>query len=206
MKRRQVLTTMVGVLVLSIGLAMAHYGNGAQGAPPNPFAEILAKLDQILAALTSASNNHTLRWDTSNPSSTRFTTVFPGAVLDKNTGLVWEQAPDITGGPNADGKREWFEAIKYCLNKEVGGTMGWRLPSVVELTSLKDLTLPAPFVPASVFTNVQTTFYWSATSFADFPITHAWNVLFNNGIVAHYGKILPFNVWCVRGGMDSALY
>ena len=67
---------------------------------------------------------------TNNPSASRFTTAFHGAVLDKNTRLMWEQAPDPTprvlqgfGEPNG--------ATNYCINKKVpavGGTRGWRLP------------------------------------------------------------------------------
>src|SRR6478672_5096841 len=64
--------------------------------------------------------NHTLRWDTNNQSSSRFTTAFHGAVLDRNTGLVWEQAPDAVH------LFDWREAISYCVNKNVGGTVGWR--------------------------------------------------------------------------------
>ena len=144
-----------GLLVTSIVVADDDNGKGK-----NPFTQILAKLDQILSKLNGSDNgNHTLRWDTNHPSATRFTTAFTGAVLDKNTGLVWEQAPDATG-------RSWRDAVGYCISKNINGTRGWRLPSVPELTSLIDPSLPPPFVPASVFTGVQSANYWSATTLA----------------------------------------
>ena len=206
MKRRRVLTVTVGAMVPG-GVLMAGYGigvtpAGAQAAPPNPLTVIIDKLDQILAALTGAAgqNNHTLRWDTHNPSASRFTTAFPGAVLDKNTGLVWEQAPGT-------GAYSWFGATSYCVNKAVpasGGTRGWRLPSVAELASLIDPSLPAPFVPASVFTGVQSANYWSATLSANDP-TFAWNVNFSNGNVHNDGHGSD-HAWCVRGGMNADTY
>ena len=58
----------------------------------------------------------------------------------------------------------WFVTTSSCVNKNVGGTRGWRLPSVTELVSLIDPTLPAPFVPVSVFTGVRPFFYWSAST------------------------------------------
>lgn len=92
----------VGAVVLVGGLIITGWGLGVTSAaspasnPGNPFQAILDKLDQILAATTGAAGqgNPTLRWDTNHPSATRFTTAFTGAVLDKNTGLVWEQAPN----------------------------------------------------------------------------------------------------------------
>ena len=171
----------LGAAVLIGGLVVANYGGGVTPAgavppasnPGNPFQAILEKLDEILAAIGGLGGgggndgNHTLRWDTNNPSASRFVTAFPGAVLDKNTGLVWEQAPDAT-------PRTWASATIFCVAKTVGGTVGWRLPSVVELKSVQDPSLPAPFVPASVFTNVLAATYWSATPFADFaPLTFA---------------------------------
>ena len=76
-------------------------------APPNPLTVIIDKLDQVLAAITGAAgqSNHTLRWDTNNASATRFTTAFTGAVLDNNTGLVWEQAPAATPKPPGSQRR-----------------------------------------------------------------------------------------------------
>ena len=66
----------------------------------NPFRQIIDLLNQILTKLNSSGgeSNHTLRWDTNNLSASRFTTAFTGAVLDHNTGLVWEQAPNTNGG------------------------------------------------------------------------------------------------------------
>lgn len=203
MKKQRVLAGSIGALVLG-GVLVASYGSGVApaGAQSTPTSSIIiSKLNQILEALTSAAagqNNHTLRWDTNNPSDSRFTTAFTGAVLDKNTGLVWEQAPDAT-------TRSWFVATDYCVNRIVGGTAGWRLPSVVELKSLQDPSLPAPFVPASVFTGVQSAFYWSATTNAELP-TFAWNVNFLFGGVGGTGKASDFRAWCVRGGMHAEAY
>lgn len=146
----------------------------------------------------SGDGHHTLRWDTNHASATRFTTAFPGAVLDKNTGLVWEQAPEVT-------PLFWFIATFYCVNKTVGATVGWRLPSVVELKSVQDPSLAAPLVPASIFTGVQSALYWSATTSADFP-TFAWGVNFGNGVVDTNLKAVAFPAWCVRGPMQESVY
>jgi hypothetical protein len=178
---------------------------------------IIDKLNQILALLTGAAGqgNHTLRWDTNNPSGTRFTPAFPGAVLDKNTGLVWEQAPD--GTPRVWGDGTAASATRYCVNKDVGGTVGWRLPSVVELKSVQDGSTGAvaPFVPASAFTistsnatpGVQSALYWSASTNAVDP-TDAWFVGFSNGNVSNGSKPSNdgFHAWCVRGGMHADTY
>ena len=113
----------IGAVLVGGGLVMASYGSGVTPAaaalpannPGNPFQAILDKLEQVLGAITggAGAGNHTLRWDTNNPSASRFTTAFTGAVLDKNTGLVWEQAPDAT-------TRLWATARSYCVSKTVG--------------------------------------------------------------------------------------
>ena len=203
----------IGAAVLSGSLVVAGYGIGVTPAGAtdfvNPFPIIIAKLNQILEKLSTSGGgggNHTLRWDTNNASATRFTTAFTGAVLDNNTGLVWEQAPDITGGPNSNGLRNWFGATSYCVNKTVGGTVGWRLPSVVEFKSVQDPTLSAPFVPGTVFTGVQSAHYWSATTLAVNPAI-AWNVDFNIGVVNGSNEAdFIHHAWCVRGGMNADAY
>ena len=210
MKMRRFVAGTVGVMVLSVSLLLLSANPGAQAAPPiTPVTPgdqaILNKLDQVLAAITGAAGqgNHTLRWDTNNASATRFTTAFTGAVLDKNTGLVWEQAPDAT-------PRNWATALEYCLNRDVGGTRGWRLPSVVELVSLIDPSLPAPFVPGTVFTGVQSdgVLYWSATFDAgNASPGFAWVLtLASPSGAAPSFKATPLHSWCVRGGMNADAY
>jgi len=187
----------IGAAVLLGGLVLASYGSGvtpAGAATNDPLSN-------------GGAGNHTLRWDTSNPSDSRFTMAFRDAVLDKNTGLVWEQTPDGTS-------RTWDAATIHCLNRVVGGAVGWRLPSVVELKSVQDPTLQAPFVPASAFTlsktfttpGVQLAAYWSATLSTQYP-THAWGVGFNNGAVDRADRALNIaRAWCVRGGMHADQY
>jgi hypothetical protein len=192
-----------GLLVTSVVRADDGHDKGK-----TPFAQIVNTLNQILTKLNSGGGeegNYTQRWDTNNPSDTRFTTAFPGAVLDKNTGLVWEQAPDTN-------TYTWNGARIMCLNKNVGGTRGWRLPSIVELTSLIDPALPAPFVPTTVFTGVLqlvsgNPLYWSASADAAFVDTNAWLVVFSAGDMSIADKNATiFGAWCVRGGMNAGVY
>lgn len=67
----------------------------------------------------------------------RFVSVFGGtAYCDQDTGIVWESSPGDTTFPPDDAvdstdKVNWDTARRYCLNKNVGGAEGWRLPSVV---------------------------------------------------------------------------
>jgi hypothetical protein len=201
-----------GLLVLGTGNVVTQAGERDDNHNQrNPFQRILDKLDDILDAIKGGGaqdGNHTLRWDTNHPSASRFTTAFPGAVLDKNTGLVWEQAPDAT-------VRVWSSiseplgARNYCVNKNVGGTRGWRLPSVAELASLIDPSLPAPHVPSSVFTGVQSVYYWSATTSLDDLSPRLWGVDFSIGDVSpveKFGNNTGRPAWCVRGPMQESVY
>ncbi|MBI1912231.1 MAG: DUF1566 domain-containing protein [Deltaproteobacteria bacterium] len=126
----------------------------------------------------------------------RFQLVLDGeAVLDRETGLVWERSPDTT-------LRNWYQAIFHCYNMNLGGRKGWRLPTVEELASLIDPTQSNPALPAGhPFQNVQSFWYWSATTLAFAGYTgDAWGVYFNVGSVDNDAKSINGYVWCVRGG------
>jgi Protein of unknown function (DUF1566) len=125
------------------------------------------------------------------------------AVLDRETGLVWEQASDATNRPWTGATSS--SASSYCANKMVGGTAGWRLPSVVELKSVQNPSLPAQFVPLSIFTGVQSAPYWSATAVAWDP-TLAWHVYFHTGLVDEEPVTSTNLAWCVRGPMNADAY
>jgi Protein of unknown function (DUF1566) len=206
----------VGGVALIGGLAFAGYGGGIAPAEAhdnnkhqnhhlNPFKQILLKLDEVLQNLNGArgggeEGNYTTRWDANKPSASRFTVLaeFNGAaVRDNNTGLVWEQMPSM--------QTDWGSARFQCLNKPVGGTRGWRLPSVTELASLVDPSLAPPYVPPTVFTGVLVGSYWASTSIMDGGSISKYTLSFGDGQVGTTSKSTStVNVWCVRGAMNEA--
>ncbi len=137
--------------------------------------------------------SRTLQCDTT--ACPRFELVMGGAaVLDHETGLVWEQKPI--------GLDNWRSAQIQCNTLSTGSRLGWRLPTIQELASLVDPTVPAPgpALPAGhPFNNVQPAGYWSTTTSAE-NTTVAWGLLLYNGIVVVSDKSSSNNIWCVRGG------
>jgi hypothetical protein len=144
-------------------------------------------------------------WDQTLPASTRFIILSnfnSQAVLDRNTGLVWERSPQTATDT-------WSGARFTCANKTVGNQKGWRLPSFSELSSLIDPSVAAPgptLPPGHPFTNVQSAFYWSASTNPDDPTNAAWRVNFDVGLVNNGNKAFTLHVWCVRGGMNADAY
>jgi Protein of unknown function (DUF1566) len=150
-------------------------------------------------------------WDQTLPSATRFIILsnFAGAaVLDRNTGLVWEKSPEAFPHPYQF-PLPWNVARFSCIGRNVGGQMGWRLPSIPELASLMDpaVAVPGPMLPPGhPFLNVHSAWYWSATSNAEVP-ADAWGVVFDRGGVGTVNKTnSTIQVWCVRGGMNAEAY
>jgi len=144
-------------------------------------------------------------WDRTLTSAGRFmvlTNMASQAVLDRETGLVWERAPLTT-------THTWGNARPVCVNRTTGNRKGWRLPSMPELASLIDPSVASPgptLPPGHPFTNVQSVYYWSATSRSDDP-TRAWEVDFSGGSADDAQlKTLLSHVWCVRGGMNAEVY
>ena len=143
-------------------------------------------------------------WDRKLPAATRFvvlTNWTSAAVLDKETGLVWERSPATTN-------HTWRDARVQCTTvRTTGNRKGWRLPSVNELASLIDPNVtPGPTLPPGhPFLNVQLAGYWSAATIAGDP-TDAWNVNFGNGDVLFADKSNNRLVWCVRGGTQADAY
>jgi hypothetical protein len=167
----------------------------------------------VLALMVAAGTAEAINlesWDQQISGAKRFKVLsdFGGAaVLDKETQLVWEQAPSLTGF-------SWHNAQSHCNNLTTGGRLGWRLPTLQELASLVDPSVPAPgptVPPGHPFTNVPgfSPFAWSATSWSgaipSSPADWAYLVSFNGlGTVLTAPKVgIPFPeaaVWCVRGG------
>jgi hypothetical protein len=148
-------------------------------------------------------------WDQKLASNNRFIVLEDWnseAVLDLETGLVWERSP-----ANSTTFTTWSAARLGCINKNVGGRKGWRLPSIPELASLIDPSVasPGPTLPLGhPFLNVQSGAsegYWSASTDAAIPAL-AWAARFFNGTVFTDAKVDGGQFWCVRGGMNADAY
>jgi len=139
-------------------------------------------------------------WNQKLPASSRFSVLSDwgsAAVLDRETGLVWEKSPSP-----APVHPTWFGALSDCSTLTVSDRMGWRLPTLQELASLVDpsVSAPGPTLPSGhPFQNVQPGGYWSATTHAELP---EWVrvVSFYDGTVVNGVKSGSGYAWCVRGG------
>jgi len=135
-----------------------------------------------------------------------------GAVLDRESGLVWAQSTSSYGN--------YQYATTACQNLPIGNRVGWRLPTVQELMSLIDpsapglLKLPAghPFTVAGL--NPASREFWTLTAYAYFPL-NVWVVDLSAAPIPGPPGLPPepaeyvrnvnfntnptqFNVWCVR--------
>lgn len=164
-----------------------------------PYSIILSAIFAVAMFAPPAAAQVGTTWDKLFTGGNRFS-VLGGfgnqAVLDKETGLVWERSPSTTPtDPSA--------AHASCNTENVGGRLGWRLPTIQELASLVDQTQSSPALTSGhPFTNVQAgqfACYWSAT-IGD-PV---WSVsFFSNGQVTQgscSGGLGIAYHWCVRGG------
>jgi hypothetical protein len=124
------------------------------------------------------------------------------AVLDRETGLVWEKSPT---SPPAN----WNITETFCNQKSIGNRKGWRVPTLQELASLVDAaptnTGSPRLPPGHPFSLVQSAPYWSATGRLFQHPESAWYVDLSNGGVFATERSNIFYVWCVRGGQGVEL-
>ena len=123
------------------------------------------------------------------------------AVLDKETGLVWQRTPWNYQG-------HWWMAQNTCIGAFCkGGRCGWRLPTIHELQSLVDyshecglLSCGHPFIDANGC-------WWSSTD-SPFDFNEAVNFCITaiGGGTSYSEKTGEyFGAWCVRGGLGVEL-
>jgi hypothetical protein len=134
-------------------------------------------------------------WSGTLPASRRFTIVLNGqAVLDNETGLVWERTPGLT-------QHEWSSARFVCALSSTGSRRGWRVPTVSEILSLVDTSTSNPSLPAGhPFVMGPSIIFWTAT-----PSTQTADYYFVMQMVSGAISQVPgsnfFRLWCVRGGV-----
>jgi uncharacterized protein DUF1566 len=166
---------------------------------------IVLTLGLIILAADAADALPPDSWDTRFNGTGRFRVLGQfnkEAVLDRETGLVWQQAPN-------GAKRQWDDARDLCMNRSTGGRRGWRLPSFAELASLAlpDAPSTGPALPEGhPFSNVQADVYWSATTDAVSPTNALFVTFVNGGGVSSVAKASFQFTWCVRGPMHESVY
>lgn len=147
---------------------------------------------------TIISKQRSQTWDQTINNPSRFKLVMGGqGVLDKETGLVWEQSPTLENFT-------WEDAQFHCNTLIKGNRMGWRLPALQELESLVDPSVSFPGIAlpnGSPFDIGGWVDFWSSTTYAAVT-TSAWFVAFNgSGVIGPANKsVIVLGAWCVRGG------
>ena len=196
---------LVALMVL-VGMVGGVGMSSVAAQPQSSIPEQLRLIQQSLNSLQSAVNqmppswSKKLRCDTTD--CPRFELVLDGAaVLDKETGLVWQREP-----ANMPYGSTWDVALNYCHTElNLGGRKGWHLPTIEQLSSLVDTSSTGSVIlpDGHPFINVRPVPYWSATTMMFENNPHlAWLVFFSDGGVTVGVKSHPQNrsALCVRGG------
>ena len=95
-----------------------------------------------------------------------------GTVSDTMTGLVWQQGL-------SPGTQNRVDSAAYCDALTTSGG-GWRLPTVLELSSLLDDTRTAPTIDPVYFPGTPLERFWTATGVSAEPAV-GYFVDFNDG-------------------------
>jgi hypothetical protein len=185
---------LAGALGLALLLVAARSIAAGPLDPPGPVASTLRSLSDMVPS-----------WSRTLPASSgcasaRFSCVMGGAaVLDYETGLVWEKTP-LNGSPTT-----WANAAAVCTSLQTGGRFGWRLPTANELLSLKDPSnFPDALPTGHPFTGTGNNPFWSSTTD---PLDNArarWisfvGLASNEQSALKTANTLA-GAWCVRGGV-----
>ncbi len=145
---------------------------------------------------------------------TRFVDNGNGTVTDNLTGLTWLKnagcfAPDVWTAALSDANQL---ANGACGLTDGSAAGQWRLPNLVELESLIDVSSSNPAItPGSPFANVEPILYWTSTGYfgGDEGSPQAWAIRITDGSYINDGvqnlKLLSKNgVWAVRGQGSGA--
>lgn len=179
------------VFALLFAASMSGIVQGGALDPPGAPGSTMKSLDDVPPAW------HQTLSASGGCNSERFDCVLSDlAVLDRETGLVWDREPAAT-------INNWGTSIRACRSLVIGtgskAHRGWRLPTVEEFQSLiafDDLPPGHPFTDVNPPTN---NVYWTATTDAE-TNTNAVLVWLPNPSSGIHAKTEEFRWWCVRGG------
>ncbi len=187
------LLTVIGMLATGV-----RGGSLDPAAPPSPTMKTLGDIAPSWHRSLPSNDG-----DVNGCNSARFTCVFGDqAVLDNETGIVWQRSPSFDVA-------SWNSKMNHCDRAaSTGGRHGWRLPTLREFGSLLDTSpdsLPDghPFLDVLPSGETETYFWTMMTDEAE--TEYADSVIFqpSPGTVVPGGathKTSVLRAWCVRGG------
>jgi hypothetical protein len=118
-------------------------------------------------------------WPMPNPPSTglanpaSYDTNTVGVVVDNVTHLMWQQHVDPDSQPQSS-------AQTYCAHLSLAGQHDWRLPTMIELSSLLDFTQSGTAIFETAFPETPADWFWTSSSVVGSP-GNAWGVNFGYG-------------------------
>jgi hypothetical protein len=125
-------------------------------------------------------------------------------VRDSLTGLEWQGCVAGLSGDLCEignvVEKDWKEALSYCEGLSWAGHTDWRLPNIVELTSIVDFRVNGPSRNEAAFPggNESRRLTMSSTSDVGTNSHEALKVAFVHGNSANYKKTNASLVLCVR--------
>jgi hypothetical protein len=190
--------TLLLAIILVVGVAIvAMLASGARGGPLDPSgapAPTMKTLDDIPGSWVHALPSND---GVDSCHSSRFLCVLPTAgaptgagVLDRETGLVWQRVPP-------SGIENWLAALVDCMDNQLGGRYGWRLPRIEELRSLLDASADLPV--GNPFSILSTQIYWSSSTSPGSLLAYVSAAPYVGGELSA-AKTASEHIWCVRGG------
>lgn len=196
--REKAAWAIAGSLGLFVAAAMSGVVSGGPLDPPEPVGSTMKTLEEI-----PGSWSRQLSGPDSNDDcgSQRFDCVLGGlAVLDRETGLVWQQEQELFG------LMSWPEAGIYCRELTIGNRRGFRLPTIHELQTLLDTGGPGNVSPNHPFDrHPKDERYWtSSPGFAD---TEVFVFQFEPPTISSdsAGPFADGHAWCVRAPGGAAV-
>jgi Protein of unknown function (DUF1566) len=142
-------------------------------------------------------------WDQTIPLATRFivlSNMTSEAVLDRETGLVWQKTPSPVAV-------DYGMAVCVCEFGTTGKRMGWRVPRMLELQSLIQVSAGQAALPVGPPFGIRAgVSYWTSTLFNAGAYRNSFLLVdpANANVAGFAGATYPGGyVWCVRGGQPS---
>jgi hypothetical protein len=203
--RKTSLTLLIALCAAVLWVGAVYAQTGPSSMCPPPAGPLVGPRYQDNANGTITDNQTGLMWEkkTGVPNVTPKT---PN-IHNVNNRYSWSRAPSTD--PNGTVFGEFVGTLNYAQSDNGSSITGcfanycdWRLPTIVELQEIVDMSACGPGTPCidPVFGSTQRRFYWSSSTFAN-GSSDAWGVDFSAGDVERNDKGASSFVRAVRCGL-----